>query len=886
MSIQASICSVIVCLASMSYTVHATTIYVSKNGDDANSGSSWAAAKATVQAGIDAAQSGDQVWVAVGRYVGCIGLKSGIALYGGFVGTETDLSQRKWTLHRSILDGNQFRTVVTIASGATAATRIDGFTICNGKYYWGGGVSCGAGSATIANNIIACNSADNGSGSGMGGGIYVSGVSAAPVIAGNIIMANTAGTNGGGIYCDAYSTLTLSNNVVIGNGAKQGGAIYCTSLHGFDVINNTIAYNIASSNGGAMNFSSSAVAAITNTIVAFNSSGINGNGSDTVTLQYNCIYGNDEYDFSGLADPIGANGNFSSDPHLADPIYGNVHVQPGSPCIDAGDDSVVLHDGVDIDGQPRVYGARVDIGADESDGTAWDVRPSVIVRVAPGGDDANDGLSWSLAKRTVQAAINVATGGEVWVAAGTYVERITLGGYTHVYGGFAGVETERSQRDWSANKTILDGNQEGRVVIATNVAYGQSTIDGFVIRNGGRPFSGAGIFCLRASPIISNNAIMANTATDSGGGIYCYTSCPAIRNNVISDNANGGIACGYSSRPTIEGNTISDNVGNGIVCAGDSPATIIGNTISRNHGTGISGPATLIAGNVITGNTSADYGGGISGSATLIANNTVAGNSSCSDMVGGIYCRADSTIVNTIVAFNSCGICCAPGATVSVRNSCVYGNFSYDYSGLSDPTGTDGNISADPKLARPFCIDVHIQPDSPCIDAGDTSIVQADWIDMDGQPRPATRVDIGADESDGTVWPPGTARIVRVGSDGDDANDGSTWASAKRTVQAAVDAVAFCQGGQVWVKAGTYAENVVILFPVAVYGGFAGGETSLLSRNRATNRTILDGRQVGSVVRAGPGAGRDGRIDGFVIRNGSGTGSTQLARESTAMLRI
>ena len=74
-----------------------------------------------------------------------------------------------------------------------------------------------------------------------------------------------------------------------------------------------------------------------------------------------------------------------------------------------------------------------------------------------------------LAKRTVQAGIDAAAavGGEVWVAAGTYQERITLRTCAHVYGGFAGTETQRSQRNWSANLTILDGNQAGSVVTAS-----------------------------------------------------------------------------------------------------------------------------------------------------------------------------------------------------------------------------------------------------------------------------------------------------------------------------------------------------------------------------------------------------------------------------------
>ncbi len=58
----------------------AATIHVSKSGSDTNSGTSWAAAKLTVRAGLNAAASGDQVWVAAGTYVDWITLKDGVEL--------------------------------------------------------------------------------------------------------------------------------------------------------------------------------------------------------------------------------------------------------------------------------------------------------------------------------------------------------------------------------------------------------------------------------------------------------------------------------------------------------------------------------------------------------------------------------------------------------------------------------------------------------------------------------------------------------------------------------------------------------------------------------------------------------------------------------------
>ncbi len=54
--------------------------------DDAGDGLSWATAKQKIQSGISLCALGDQVWVAAGTYVGSVSLKSGVAVYGGFVG--------------------------------------------------------------------------------------------------------------------------------------------------------------------------------------------------------------------------------------------------------------------------------------------------------------------------------------------------------------------------------------------------------------------------------------------------------------------------------------------------------------------------------------------------------------------------------------------------------------------------------------------------------------------------------------------------------------------------------------------------------------------------------------------------------------------------------
>ena len=406
-------------------------VYVAKTGDNTNDGLSWANAKATVWAGLGAARSGDEIWVAAGTYVERIALQTEVALYGGFAGDETDRAQRNWKANATVLDGDARDTVVGVWFKATPATRVDGFTIRNGRpssrpgggiycngsptiannlitgnaitFYGGGGIYCCESSAPmITNNIITGNFVDRSAGGGIYCGSYSSPTIANNVISGNTAVTGSSGFGGGGIYCDSRSakiinnlitgnvasgyfgngggiycggvSATIANNMIVGNVAsKSGGGICCKGAP--TIANNTIADNIALS-GGGISYAESPT--ITNTIVAFNSSGIcvsSGSGSGAPVLRYNCVFGNRAYDYSGLADPTGTDGNISSDPKLAALVFANVHIQPDSPCKDAGDDAQVQGDWRDVDGEARIQGVHVDIGADESDGTAWPAGP-------------------------------------------------------------------------------------------------------------------------------------------------------------------------------------------------------------------------------------------------------------------------------------------------------------------------------------------------------------------------------------------------------------------------------------------------------------------------------------------------------------------------------
>jgi len=93
----------------------ADVIYVKASATGAGDGSSWDDAFTNVRPDLAAAQSGDQVWVAQGTYVGYITLKEGVELYGGLAGNENpafDLTDRDLEANGTVLDGKHAGNVI------------------------------------------------------------------------------------------------------------------------------------------------------------------------------------------------------------------------------------------------------------------------------------------------------------------------------------------------------------------------------------------------------------------------------------------------------------------------------------------------------------------------------------------------------------------------------------------------------------------------------------------------------------------------------------------------------------------------------------------------------------------------------------------------------
>ena len=303
------------------------------------------------------------------------------------------------TVTGSILSGNS-------AFGLGGGIRNDGtLTVTdstisgNSVDYYGGGIYS-HGVLTVTSSTISGNSAEQGGGiynystltvtdstiSGnsarFGGGILDEGTL---TVTNSTISDNSAARDGGGIY--SSRTLTVTNSTILGNSAEHGGGMYGSGT--WTVIGSTFSGNSAYVGGGIYVSSAWAWLTVHNTIIAANTTDTDGPdvyGSLRNTSSHNLI--GDGGNMSGIEDGVNGNlvGTAESPIHprfvrmpspgadgqwgTEDDDYGDLHLLPDSPAIDAGDDAwAVDPDGnpllTDLDGNPRISGWRVDMGAYE-----------------------------------------------------------------------------------------------------------------------------------------------------------------------------------------------------------------------------------------------------------------------------------------------------------------------------------------------------------------------------------------------------------------------------------------------------------------------------------------------------------------------------------------
>ncbi len=353
----------------------------------------------TIQQAIDAARDGDIVLVQPGTYLESIRFR-GKAITVRAAGLSSGQAIR-----RTAIAGRARGSCVVFDQGETPASVLEGFALSEGRgatvesetgsFAAGGGVLCVNSSPTIRCCWILAGDTH------YGGGIAIFGASQARIV--NCLITDNRARLGGAVLIRkdvappagvpamhgptrGYSAVTLSSAGEPSNDAPEVAS-------GPALINCTIVGNETRGWSEPYRYDVDcwdARPAIMNTII---------HGSDPSLLiadlsgvSHCCIrevhlfeggYGNSTaiVDFARMANTFGGFPGFAGMP--ASLTWENLLVEyqldAASPCVNAGDPAALEYDRFDIEGQPRLMGAGIDIGADE-------VRPELAVTNPSQGD--------------------------------------------------------------------------------------------------------------------------------------------------------------------------------------------------------------------------------------------------------------------------------------------------------------------------------------------------------------------------------------------------------------------------------------------------------------------------------------------------------------------
>ncbi|NLX25725.1 MAG: PKD domain-containing protein [Lentisphaerae bacterium] len=416
--------------------------------------------------------------------------------------------------------------------------------------------------------------------------------------------------------------------------------------------------------------------------------------------------------------------------------------------------------------------------------------------------------------------------------------------------------------------TIVDGQGTVRCF---NLGNSVCVLEGLTITNGYDSVGGGGIFCSGRIPMVANCILSGNSA-EWGGGMYYGTA----NNCTISGNSaseyGGGMYYGTANNCTISGN--SANYGGGMVEGTANNCTITGNSASEDGGGMYGG---MVNNCTLSGNSAAKRGGGMYYGT---ANNCIISGNSANSGGGIYYGTAKNCIVyfNTSPTGNdlydtTASYSCSPDVTHGVDGNITNAPMLVSSSHIADDspcrgagsveynTGTDidGEAWANPPsmgcdepsddlLRGPIAVDfvvnesmvasgypirfweqIHGGLSKHVWDFGDgTRVANSPSVEHAWASPGTFEVVLTAYNAD---WPGGVSATqevsilsieesaIHVSPDGNDSNDGTSWASAKKTIQAGVDAQNFLGGG-VLVGSGSYSltNEIVVDKQVRIIG--------------------------------------------------------------------
>lgn len=799
-------------------SVDARVLYVTEYGGGLEDGSSWEDAYYSIQAALDAASDGDEVWVAAGTYYENLNVSRALSLYGGFAGTEVDITERDLSEHVTTIDADS--SGAGLVSMNPAIDILDGFTITNGTGF-----------------------------SGDGGGAYIEGFQG--TIANATFEGNSAEYDGGGLFLTSsfhdspdVTTVTLQDVRFVNNQSGQrGGGLFVESNQNTGpveilLVRTELNGNTSASQGGGVYAQAYA------------------NWTEPVVLKFQ--------------DSL---------------VTGNTSVEGGGAYVSIQN--------------PYDPNAPID------DLTITDTQFVNNVASLGGGlyaDSSVYSLDSSFSGNGITNSEMDAAGG------GIYSRYLGVFGYRNTF-----TNNHVSAVSGKSAKGGAAALEQGGVFLSYSTFTGNSAGSGGVFHAGER-----------AQVTLSQSTMRGNSATGDGGVLYASGGHFRLESNIISGNTAGGQG----------GAVAADHVPN-YKSPGYLP-TLLNNTISGNHAAG--GGAAVALKNyskvMFTNNIIAFNDSGILADATSaleFRNNDIFGNLPGADFQGVANpvgtlgnIAADPLFVDRVNgdyhltaaspgkdagdsgpfyyfsrdAFNSARV---RGASVDIGAHELPGAAPLIPAFQTQPTGDaspglllqqpvvrvlDANGSVKADYNGP--VTIALKPGVGTAGAllgGTTTVTAVNGI--------ATFTDLtidragvayllhasvpgygGVDSSALTI----TVPVAHVAVSGNDANDGGTWATAKRTPQAGLFAAQ--RGGAVWIAAGTYYTGVMVQ-GASLLGGFSGVETDAGQRNPALNAVTIDALGWSDVVNIQPLGTTAPEIDGLTLRNAEGSGVLNFADNVT-----
>ncbi len=474
----------------------------------------------TIQAGIDAASSGDTVLVHPGTYDENLYINQNNLTVGSLALTTGNLDY----VEETIIDGGQRGPVVLIYGGN--GNTLLGFTIQNGAvgYQW--------------NNY------------GYGGG--VSGFSTSELLLKDLVVQNNSAFYGGGIGIFQWSA-TIRNVLVINNRAVYGGGI---DIHGSWVSMNsvTVAHNsirqepgYGGGEGGGLFFGNTQAAAGHENVDIFNSIFWANEGDGDVaddeirggytTVHYSDVQGGEE----GNAGLGWAEGNIDEDPDFVDAENGDFHLADGSPCIDTGDPLA----------QDEPDGSPADMGA-YNFSSEWVDHHDYVLDVP----EEYGTIQWAIQ--------NALPGDTILVQPGTYYENLQLY-QTSANITIASLALTTGDLSYVA-ETVIDAGRNGPCLFSYG-GYGDGVVlSGFTLQNGigtswDQFLQGGALFSLNSTDITYENLVIQNNTATHGGAISVVGGSATMRNILaVKNSAQWGFGIHVSgAAATMDHLTVADN---------------------------------------------------------------------------------------------------------------------------------------------------------------------------------------------------------------------------------------------------------------------------------------------------------------------------------------